>query len=115
MRSNVLALGKVRYYKRSENYQLSYINQSVDSIEMDADYERKMESIPHLTVLESFLVEFNDKVNNIAGLILMRYRDHVEKTFFFPVTKEVYDKLKEKDSSIPFIGDLQQFKIELLF
>lgn len=115
MNKAVIPVGKVRYYKRNPDFTIKYIDRPVEEISIDSDYQSFFSSIPHHTVLNSYLMEFQDADGTSRSLLFMQDQVNKNKTYFLPINSNVSKAIRENKFSSHFIGDDSLFKLELLF
>lgn len=110
MKNKTYYLGKMTYHKRNTSYKMPYVlEKKLNEFSFLKSYKGFEEKIPHLNVLDAYLVS-QDEISTGGYVIL--FKTSTDKLYFMPVNSQFAEAIFNGDIESQYIGDNDEFLFE---
>lgn len=111
MKNKTYYLGKMTYYKRDTDFEVSYfIEKDIKNFSFSNEYENNSELIAHKTFFDCYLVRMDELNVNQYVLFMKHLID--EKMYYLYIDAKTAVAILNGDFESPYIGDANQFVLK---
>lgn len=111
MKNKTYYLGKMKYHKRSSDFELSYVVESnIKHFSFNTNYKEKQEKVADKSYFDAYIVKMDEL--NLEQYMLFLKTLTGKKMYFLGIDADTANLLLAGDFETPHIGDKSKFILE---
>lgn len=111
MNNKTYYLGKMKYHKRSSDFELPYVLESnIKNFSFNTNYKERQEKVADKSYFDAYIVKMDEL--NLEQYMLFLKTLTGKKMYFLGIDKNTANSLLAGDFETPHIGDKSKFILE---